>query len=318
MYTNGERGSPQIAIDTLLEHSYKDKIKSEVVFLFIESDRKRFDTLNEVLDEKKKANPLPDNVIIDTIHDQYHTAFSELLERIEADGDKVAPTFAFIDPFGVSGIPMKVIRQLMTHPSCEVFINCMIGSIHRFVTAPEFEEHCDDLFGNHEWIHARNVQGREREEYLRALYQERLHNGEDGANARYVRYFTMKNSKNRTIYDLFFATNHPSGIDAMKDAMWAVDRSGDYVFSDATNPDQETLFSNDTDWERLVEILVQKYSGRTVPWVEVEEAIRNTPYRIKKRPLQAVAKRPDAPFTIIPGPNNRRYTLNEYSDLQFD
>ena len=92
--------------------------------------------------------------------------------------------------------------------------------------------------------------GNERETYLRTLYQRQL---EDTVGAQYVRFFGMRDAKNKTIYDLFFITNHSSGIDAMKDAMWKVDQSGGYSFSDATNPDQEMLFTKEPDWDQLAE-----------------------------------------------------------------
>jgi hypothetical protein len=95
------------------------------------------------------------------------------------------------------------------------------------------------LYGCTDWRKAMDMAGKERETFLRTLYQNQL---ETAVGAKYVRFFTMKDGKNKTIYDLFFATNHPSGIDAMKGAMWKVDQTGGgYTFSDATDPDQETL-----------------------------------------------------------------------------
>jgi len=49
----------------------------------------------------------------------------------------------------------------------------------------------------------------------------------------------------RPIYDLFFASNNPLGHVKMKEAMWKVDRSGTYSFSDGTDPNQVVLFRAD-------------------------------------------------------------------------
>jgi hypothetical protein len=108
----------------------------------------------------------------------------------------------------------------------------------------------------------------------------------DGVGARYARYFTMKNEKKVTIYDLFFATNHWQGIDAMKEAMWNVDQSGAYSFSDATNPDQEVLFTRNPEWGRLFDLLTARFAGTEQPWAVVSEAVRNTPFRILKTPFK--------------------------------
>ncbi len=46
-YTSGEAGSPVVAIDTLLRHSFRDRIleKSQVHFFFIEDDAKNVEAL---------------------------------------------------------------------------------------------------------------------------------------------------------------------------------------------------------------------------------------------------------------------------------
>ncbi len=127
----------------------------------------------------------------------------------------------------------------------------------------------------------------------------------------------MKDTKNKTIYDLFFATNHESGIDSMKDAMWKVDQTGAYSFSDATDPDQVTLFSNEPDWDQLFDLLKANYAGESLPWPDVEEAIRRTPFRILKRPLKAESKKANTRFEIINPEGKRLGTLDEATVIRF-
>ena len=55
--------------------------------------------------------------------------------------------------------------------------------------------------------------------------------------------FEMIDSGNRTEYFLIFGTHHPKGLEVMKGAMWKVDEVGRYQFSDATHPNQLTLFA---------------------------------------------------------------------------
>jgi hypothetical protein len=196
-------------------------------------------------------------------------------------------------------------------------INVMVGYIHRFISHPDFEKHCDDLFGCENWRDARALNGDDREMFVRQLYFNQLRNGSTGVGARYVRYFTMRNERNRPIYDLFFATNHPVGIDAMKDAMWKVDASGEYSFSDATNPDQQTLFTPEPDWQSLIATLHRDFAGQVAPWPNVEEAIRCSPFRILKRQVYQTMTQSDSGIKVINPPGVRRNTLNEGTLIQF-
>lgn len=313
IYSKGEEGSPVIALNAFLEHSYRAKMKAEVKYIFIESDTERCESLRQTIDEIK----LPKSVGVTIINDEYEQAFGEILDYLDEKDSQLAPTFAFIDPFGISGVPLEIVDRLMAHDRCEVFITFMVGFLHRFLATPEFEPHCDRLFGCEDWRGAKELAGHDREMFLRSLYQRQLEDTEQGVGAEYVRFFTMKDTKNKTIYDLFFATNHESGIDAMKDAMWNVDQTGAYSFSDATDPDQETLFSNEPDWDQLFDILGAKYAGEIRPWPDIEEAIRRTAFRIRKRPLQAESKRTDARFEFINPPGARRGTLDTETSVRF-
>ena len=57
-----------------------------------------------------------------------------------------------------------------------------------------------------------------------------------------MRSFEIRNKNDATDYFLFFATKNVTGLRKMKDAMWSVDQSGEFTFSDGTNPDQMLLF----------------------------------------------------------------------------
>ncbi len=90
---------------------------------------------------------------------------------------------------------------------------------------------------------------------LRGLYQKQLEQ-----HAKYVRYFEMRNSDNRVIYDLFFAGNHPLGHLRMKEAFWRVDPTSGFRFSDATNRNQLILFEADPS-EALAPELKARFKG---------------------------------------------------------
>ena len=76
--------------------------------------------------------------------------------------------------------------------------------------------------------------------FLHDLYQRQLL---QAAGADFVRSFAMRNERNTMDYFLFFATNNELGLEKMKEAMWRLDESGTYTFSDATDPNQSVLFA---------------------------------------------------------------------------
>jgi len=310
IYSEGEEGSPVIALNAYLEHDFQSRMKADIKYLFVEDTAGRCECLQQVIGKIE----VPQSVDIDIVNEECEVALTQLLDYLDEKQSQLAPTFAFIDPFGVSGIPLDMIARLMKHPKCEVLITCMLGYIQRFVGTPEFEDHMDQLFGCAEWRVALEMSGEAREEFLRALYQRQL---ETVVGAKYVRHFTMKDDRNKTIYDLFFATNSASGIDAMKDAMWKVDESGGDSFSDATDPRQATLFTAKPDWDQLFDLLCQRFKGTDQRWVDVVEAIRQTPFRIMKRPFQTEAKSKEPRFTIINRAGVRKGTLQDDTVVRF-
>lgn len=314
VYKSGEDGSPVIAIKALLEHAHRSKMSAEFVYLFIEEDEERCQSLNTCIGKLG----IPSNVKVEIINKAYEEAFTEVLDKLAGEKKSIAPTFAFIDPFGIKGLPLQIISRLMKHRRCEVLITFMIGFLHRFISTSEFAPHCDALFGTEEWRNALPMAGAAREKYLRELYQRRLMDPNGGVAAKYTRHFTMRNDKDRAIYDLFFATNHSKGIDVMKDAMWNIDQSGGFTFSDATDPGQETLFSNEPDWDALVKELSSRFKGQKVGWNQVEESIRQSPFRIRTTPLKREAKKTDGLFKIVqPAGRKANAALDDQTIFQF-
>jgi hypothetical protein len=99
--------------------------------------------------------------------------------------------------------------------------------------------------------------------------------------------------------------------------MWNVDQSGGYSFSDATNPDQEMLFTREPEWERLFDALAAQFAGTEQPWETVEEAIRLSPFRIMRRVLQAESRNSPSRFEIVPPQGARKGTLDRGTRIRF-
>ena len=207
-----------------------------------------------------------------------------VLESMEADRANIAPTFAFIDPFGFSGIPFSLIQRLLRQPRCETLITFMVGALNRFLEHPKDSvvQHIVDAFGTEKAIEIAETGG-DRIAGLRTLYQSRLQQAAD-----YVRYFEMRDRSNRTQYYLFFATNHELGHLKMKEAMWRVDPDGDFRFSDATDPNQIVLFEADCT-QPLVMQLRNEFVGKgIVTGAQVRKFVEDRTAYLKKHMTKAL------------------------------
>lgn len=262
-YSNGESGSPLIAIETAMDHQSR-LANREVIFVFVDEREDRLEHLEgEIVDISPPANFKP------VIHrGEFHRVLSDALDDLDSKNTRIAPTFAFVDPFGFKGIPYDLMKRLLEKQKTEVFVNIMADSINRFLTHPnpQVQKHIVELFGTNAVL---DIVENAPDRFLaiRQLYQSQL-----AKCAQFVRFFEMRNDQNRLIYYLFFATNHPLGHKKMKEAFWKIDPRSGFHFSDATNPNQMVLFEIDPT-EPLAEILGAKYAGVTVDVADVSRFV---------------------------------------------
>jgi len=263
-YIGGKDGSPIIAIKSLINH--KIKIKSKVIFLFIEKEKDRFEFLNK----KLKQMEMPKNIKYDCQCGEFAEVVEDILEDLSKKGAKLAPTFVFIDPFGFKGIPFDIIRRIMENERCEIMMNFMFEDINRFIELPENEQILNELFGTEKWKEVKGKENpKERIKILHGLYKEQLEK-----IAKYVISFKMINKYNKTNYFLFFATNHLLGLKKMKESMWRVDPAGEFQFSDATyDPNQTVLYELEPNFNLLKKIILKEYKDKEVKVEDLENFI---------------------------------------------
>ncbi|CAM3901227.1 three-Cys-motif partner protein TcmP [Alicyclobacillus pomorum] len=270
VYDQGEDGSPVIVLKEAMNYldacTKNNWPKPEIVCLFIEQDGDRFASLTQTIAQMK----IPQQISVKTMNSTFEVATSNILDFLESKGSNLAPAFVFIDPFGYT-LPFSLIQRLMKHPKCEVFINFMYEFVNRFITRAGQEQVMTMLFGCDDWrtLNLKSLDPSARRQAIHDLYQKQL----EQHAARYVRSFEMKGFKNTTKYFLFYGTNHKKGLEKMKDAMWRVDTGGAYTFSDATDPSQAVLFSNEPDYAYLKQLIVNKFSGQTVTIEEIEDFV---------------------------------------------
>jgi len=249
-YSGGERGSPIIALELALNHeALRD---SKIHFHFIDNDQRRIDHLRETL-----ANlSWPERFDVQVDCGEFETVF---LQGYANRQEQLAlpPTFAFLDPFGFSGLPFQLVQRILACRYCEVFINLSVDSINRFLDHPNqsITDHIVRAFGTDKVLQI-SAQEEDRVEAFRLLYQQQLRRA-----ARYVRFFEMRDQRNHIPYYLFFATNHPTGFKKMKESMWRVDPGGMFTFSDRTDAHMSTLFGSDCR-AAMAKLLREKFSGQ--------------------------------------------------------
>lgn len=272
-YIGGKDGSPIIAINCVIKHKTKNKF--EIVMAFIEKDLERFNFLQEKLSKIE----LPGNITYQCFYGDFQTKMKEILDYVEKENSSLAPAFIFIDPFGW-GIPLSIIKNIMKNRSCEVFITFMYEEINRFITDIKLRKQFNDLFGV-EGEELRKIDGetnpQERMRFLHDLYKKQL---TEKAEIKYVKSFMMKDAGNKTQYFLFFGTNRVLGLEKMKDAMWKMDETGNYKFSDATyNPSQDTLFETKPDLVQFERELYNISKGKEYSANNLRNyTIEKTPY----------------------------------------
>ena len=307
-YSKGEDGSPIIALKAALEQ--RERIRPKMSFLFVERQNDRASMLESILGDT--ATPPQFSVAVEG-GKTFEEAVTRFLDARTSGGNRIPPTFAFIDPFGWSGVPFDLVRRILSYPSCEVLVTFMYEEINRFIGHPDQESNFDSFFGAREWRQITSVYDpHERNRQLHDLYLNQLR---DSAGMKYVRSFEMRNGRDVTDYYLFYATNSLLGLKKMKEAMWRVDKSGEFRFSDATNPLQLILFEREPQFDVLKNQIMDRFQGQETTIGDIEEfvvsetAFRETHY---KRILRQLEKSHPQGLVAIEPPA-RRNTGN-YSD----
>ena len=306
LYSNAAPGSPVLALRAALQH--QARMRTTVYFYFVERSAKRAATLREVI----AGFTLPAQFKVSI---KSGVSFEEAFSSICQTHRPLPPTFAFIDPFGWTGVPFRVISEILNFQSCEVMVTFMYEEVNRFISLASQDNNFDEFFGTSDWRQVLDMSDpRSRTVFLHNLYQAQLRRR---GRAKYVRSFEMRNSQDVTDYFLFYATNSLLGLKKMKASMWKVDRSGEFTFSDATDPNQLTLFGSTPDFKALSDAIRLEFSGRVATVREIEEyvleqtAFRETHY--KAQVLRKLERMHPPLLEVINPPPTRR--IGTYADV---
>jgi three-Cys-motif partner protein len=241
-YTNAAESSPLAALKAAAQALQSTPAigSKKFCFLFTEKEPWCADHLRTTI----SAAGLPKQIQWEVRQGSFEDEVGGILKEIRSREQQLAPTFAFIDPFGATGLPFSVIQEILSYRSCEVLLNLDSDGIARLLKANDFAKnhaHLDALFGDGTWRTALDPGAgiRELSPQILTLYKQRLRSI---AGVRYVFAFAMQDANGKLSYHLVFASQHPLGLEKMKEAMESVDKSGLYTFSDATAGQSELPF----------------------------------------------------------------------------
>ena len=273
-YSTGEDGSPLLMIKAYVEHS--GEITANPHFFFIEEDSARIAHLRGEV----AALELPESVTVEMIEGSFDSEFPALIARLREQFGTLPPTFAFIDPFGASDLPVALSSPLLDVPRCEVLVYYPASFLARLGEQPEFLPTMNSVFGGTGWraAFAASVGFDARERMLLDLFMDELRK-----RVPYVRAFAITPAHEEggnTYYLVFGTANADQGLRKMKDAMWRVDPSAGASFRDSTLAEHPVLFEERPDFAEL-ERMLREHFGRG--WYTIEEAERftllETPFR---------------------------------------
>lgn len=246
-------GSPLIAIDSINNHRLRSNFKSEIVLWFIEERKDRANYLDSLI--KSKYPKLHKSITYEVENREFNKALSELLDRMEKDGKRLAPTFCFVDPFGWEDIDIDLLARLMKQEKAELFITFMAGFIQRFISENLHIPSLLKLFSSEQLNEAKTKSPEEKGEFLLKTFLvnllERIKLATNGKEIYQVSFETRNNSNNLEYY-LIYLTSHERGMEVMKEAMYSVSHTGEFRFSDFDfDPSIPSLvnYGVGTNWE---------------------------------------------------------------------
>lgn len=257
-YEDGEVGSPLLMIDAFVGHKNKTPAMeaANIHFDFIEERHDRVEYLKDQL----SMMTFPPNVHVEPVHEgSFDVVMGTILDGIPPTSG-LAPTFAFIDPFGYTGHGIQLSSRILQFKKSEVMIYVPWPYIARFIGEASIRAPLDNLFGDSSWIAARAAKGKSAERILHDLFLELVRQA-----AGFAVPFEVDAAPGRgwAGYTLYFATRSVLGLEKMKQAMWRVDPATGAGFAYSANPDQLMMFSTSPDLTQLEADLRARFGAKS-------------------------------------------------------
>jgi three-Cys-motif partner protein len=272
-HSTGHKGSPVLALQTLLEHTHRPQIlaSTEVHFVFFEKDQENYEYLCE---EINALGQLPDNIEVHPYQAGYEAEVRQILYDLKQQRQKRTPAFAFLDPYGFT-LSMDLLNELLRFPRCELLINFMYRYVDMAMKHQPQASNLNSLFGCSKWQQLTEIESYEkRTERTINLFSRQL-------EAEHVTHMYMKARNGVLKYALFHATNAERGRELIKEAIWNVTPDGSFTAFEHHHPDQPVLVTPEPNLDPLKEQLRNRFAGRQVPLEEIYKWLLDRLYRKK-------------------------------------
>jgi len=261
-YVNGEGGSPQIMFDRAVE-AVDAGLAHSIWIGCAELNKNNFDGhLRPVCDALKHHA-----VTVTPTHESFEAAGTKLAEWADRQAVR-APVFVMVDPYGVAGVPMTLLRRLLAIDRVEVLLTFMVRDTGRFIDEDNYEKPLTDLFGGDVWRECAGDEYRDRRDECLLLKLQEVVRPDVATWATPFRVF--EDERRTVLYYLVHLTNNDLGMREMKKAM--VQQSGDMTFWPVTvrPPDQLALeVGEERPYPSLQHRLAKMYAGRRLTFLEL-------------------------------------------------
>jgi three-Cys-motif partner protein len=255
-YVEGQPGSPAIMFERAKKVA-EDGLVEKVLIRCSEPNEINFGHLKEVTDGLQHPKV--------TVHPSQETFEDVARKFIEwAQGEKTPPpTFVMVDPYGVKGVRLETIRELLQFDRSEVLLTFMVRDPARFLKEENYEEPLTTLFGGDAWKVCEHAD--DRPECLMRQFREVV----TLSIAKYAVPFKVYEDERKTVlYYLIHLTNNDLGMREMKEAM--VKKSGEMTFLPIRlRPTDQLTFdvAEQEPYPTLQDWLRNKYAGQTLTFV---------------------------------------------------
>jgi len=281
-YKNHHEGSPIAALIAAV-NAIQDNPNGSIHCAFIEKNEARYNSLLEQIARFQNMARLH----IHSYNSDFITGLAQLERDVPGPFTGNDPLLVFTDPFGATGAPFWTISKIMQSRTSEVLINLDADGIGRIFLADNNnrEEQLTAVFGDDSWRQLEESASHPQRTYREVLnlYKEELRSL---PSVEYVFPFEMRSSKDMLNYFLVFASQHPLGLEKMKESMKRMDQTGTYCFSDADVGQHRMFTTDDVDFyaRRFAEHFLnkkitysdaQKYALNETPFTNPKAMLRN-------------------------------------------
>lgn len=217
-HDTGHQGSPLVALETLLTHRFRDQLlaKSEVRFHFIERNAANVAELKKEL----AGCSLPEKVFVQAHEGDCFATLDELIQELEATKTRMAPAFAFVDPYGFK-VPGTTLKRLMQCGKVELFVNVIWRELNMGIVQAQnghegLGRTLDEVFAGEDWRAAVSADEAEaRADQTIALLTRMV-------GAKWATPVRMLGRNGTTRYMLVHFSNHDAGRELMKYCVWKI------------------------------------------------------------------------------------------------